>query len=69
VQVLWGFRVVAICGTKGTDGIDVVKNSMEFRYVEMFSNSEANKNLLVLMKCFQAVFKHIERSGGVGLKL
>jgi len=51
------------------DGVDVVKNSVEFRYVEMFSNSKVNKNLLVLMKCFQAVFEHVERSGGVQLKL
>jgi len=51
------------------DGIDVVKNTVEFRYVEMFLNSEANKNLFVLMKCFQAVFERVERSGGVGLKL
>jgi len=56
VQALWGFRVVAICGTKGMGCIDIVKNGMEFRYVEMLLNSKADEDLFVLMKCFQAVF-------------
>ena len=69
MQAFWAFRVVAICGTQGTNGIDVVKDSVKLRYVEGFSNSKANENFLVLMKCFQAVFERVERGGGVGLEL
>ena len=51
------------------DGIDVVKNGMKLRYVEVLSNSKVDEDLFVLMKCFQAVFKHVERGAGVGFIL
>ena len=51
------------------DGVYVVKNGVKLRYVEVLSNSKADEDIFVLMKCFQAVFEHVERGAGVGLKL